>query len=70
MATKAKSTEAQKARRSASYARGEQRKRDHAAAQDKRAALNRVTRAAGGLTPWQLACADRATRRARRQRTS
>lgn len=60
-----KATEAQKARRARSWAHGEDRKKTRAAAQGKRAAINRTTRAAGGLTPWQQARAARAARRAR-----
>jgi hypothetical protein len=60
-----KATEAQKTRRAKSWANGEQRKAALRQVQAAAEVQNRKTRQAGGLTPWEQACADRAARRGR-----
>lgn len=59
-----KSNPKKKERCKAQWARGEVRKDARRKAQEERAAANRATRAAGGLTPWEKAKAIRAGRRA------
>lgn len=43
---------------------GQARKQQRIQDQHKREAANRALRAAGQLTPWEVACAERAARRA------
>lgn len=58
------SSEAQKARRSKSWANGQKRKQARVEAQRKRAEKNRELRAKGLPVPWEKARQERAQRRA------
>lgn len=56
-----------KARRARSWAAGQKRKEARIKDQRTREALNRASRAAGDLTPWDAVKAERARRRAERR---
>lgn len=61
---------ARKARRQASWTRGEKTKDARRTAQDKRARDNRDTATAGGRTPWQLVKDAQRARKAARTETA
>jgi hypothetical protein len=65
LAGKGKSSDAKKALRAASQARGANRKQDRVVAERNQALANREATREGRLTPWQQAKADRAVRRAK-----